>query len=210
MVTSPTVLVADDDRLARRLVEAALTAAGYAFVSMTDGAAARDALAAEGGPEVALLDWMMPGLSGPEVCRQVRRIPRPVSPYLILLTSRDGVPDIVAGLDAGADDYMVKPFRPEELRARVGVGARMVALQHDLLDRMTDLRDALAREHQLQGLLPICAYCKKIRNDQNYWQQVETYVGQHSAAQFTHSICPDCKQRVLAEISQMARDRRHA
>jgi len=83
-----------------------------------------------------------------------------------------------------------------------------VALQCDLLDRMKELQDALAREHQLQGLLPICAYCKKIRNDQNYWQQVETYVGQHSGAQFTHSICPDCKQKVLAEISQMDHNRR--
>jgi len=208
MATQPTVLVADDDRLARRLVEAALTSAGYQFVSFADGAAAREALIAEHGPEVALLDWMMPGLSGPEVCRHVREIPRPVSPYLILLTSRDGIQDIVTGLDAGADDYMVKPFRPEELRARVGVGARMVALQRDLLDRMKELEDALARVHQLQGLLPICAYCKKIRNDQNYWEQVETYVVQHSAAQFTHSICPDCKQKVLAEISRMARDRR--
>jgi DNA-binding response OmpR family regulator len=205
MATPLRVLVADDDRLARRLVEGALTAAGYPFVSMSDGVAAREALTAEDGPDVALLDWMMPGLSGPEVCRQVREIPRPVSPYLILLTSRDGVQDIVAGLDAGADDYIVKPFRPEELRARVGVGARMVALQRDLLDRMKELQAALAREHQLQGLLPICAYCKKIRNDQNYWQQVETYVTQHSAAQFTHSICPQCKEKVLAEISKLTR-----
>src|SRR5262245_5425354 len=172
---------------------------------MSEGTAARDALTAEDGPDVALLDWMMPGLSGPEVCRQVRLIPRPVSPYLILLTSRDGVQDIVTGLDAGADDYIVKPFRPEELRARVAVGARMVALQRDLLDRMKELQAALAREHQLQGLLPICAYCKKIRNDQNYWQQVETYVTQHSAAQFTHSICPECKDKVMAEISRMSR-----
>jgi sigma-B regulation protein RsbU (phosphoserine phosphatase) len=205
MATPPRVLVADDDRMARRLVEAALTSAGYPFVSMGDGVAAREALTAQDGPDVALLDWMMPGLSGPEVCRQVREIPRPVSPYLILLTSRDGVPDIVAGLDAGADDYIVKPFRPEELRARVGVGARMVALQRDLLDRMKELQAALAREHQLQGLLPICAYCKKIRNDQNYWQQVETYVTQHSAAQFTHSICPECKGKVLVEISKLTR-----
>jgi phosphoserine phosphatase RsbU/P len=205
MATPPRVLVADDDRMARRLVEAAVTSAGYPFVSMGDGVAAREALTAQDGPDVALLDWMMPGLSGPEVCRQVREIPRPVSPYLILLTSRDGVPDIVAGLDAGADDYIVKPFRPEELRARVGVGARMVALQRDLLDRMKELQAALAREHQLQGLLPICAYCKKIRNDQNYWQQVETYVTQHSAAQFTHSICPECKGKVLVEISKLTR-----
>jgi phosphoserine phosphatase RsbU/P len=205
MATPPRVLVADDDRMARRLVEAALTSAGYPTVSTSDGVAAREALTAEDGPDVALLDWMMPGLSGPEVCRQVREIPRPVSPYLILLTSRDGVQDIVAGLDAGADDYIVKPFRPEELRARVGVGARMVALQRDLLDRMKELQAALAREHQLQGLLPICAYCKKIRNDQNYWQQVETYVTQHSAAQFTHSICPQCKEKVLAEISKLTR-----
>jgi sigma-B regulation protein RsbU (phosphoserine phosphatase) len=199
------VLVADDDRLARRLVEAALTSAGHPFVSLGDGAAARDAITAEDGPDVALLDWMMPGLSGPEVCRQVRLIPRPVSPYLILLTSRDGIQDIVTGLDAGADDYIVKPFRPEELRARVAVGARMVALQRDLLERMKELEAAHAREHQLQGLLPICAYCKKIRDDQNYWQQVETWVTQHSAAQFTHSICPECKGKVMAEISRMSR-----
>jgi DNA-binding response OmpR family regulator len=198
-------LVADDEAGIRRLLRTALLAAGYEVVQVADGNEAWRLLQSDGSVDIAILDWIMPGLPGPEVCRRSRQRAHPVAPYFILLTARGRMVDIVTGLEAGADDYMVKPFQLEELRARVAVGARVVRLQRDLVQRVKELEDALGREQRLQGLLPICSYCKKIRNDQNYWQQVETYVVEHSTAQFTHSICPDCQDRVRAEIAEVTR-----
>jgi DNA-binding response OmpR family regulator len=190
------VLVADDDAAIRRLVESTLQRAGYGVVTAADGAGALAVLRGPGAPPLAVLDWMMPGLTGPEVCRQLRQDPGAPRPYVVLLTSRDGREDLVAGLEAGADDYVAKPFDVEELRARVGVGARMVQLQQALADRVRALEDALARVTRLQGLLPICGWCKRIRNDQNYWQQVESYIADHSGVRFTHGICPECRETV--------------
>ena len=112
--------------------------------------------------------------------------------YVILVTARGGLENIVQGLEAGADDYITKPFDPRELRARLHAGVRIVQLQKALLERFHELEDALKRVKQLQGLLPICSYCKKIRNDRNYWEQVDAYVASHSEAQFSHGVCPDC------------------
>jgi len=179
------------------MLEATLQKLGYVTVVAGNGAEAWTLLQDEDAPRLAILDWMMPGMDGPEVCRRARAAPRTPPPYIILLTTRDSRADVVAGLDAGADDYMAKPFDREELRARVGVGVRIVELQQSLADRLRDLEDALARVKQLQGLLPICSYCKKIRDDGNYWNQVETYISAHSGAQFSHGICPDCFEKFV-------------
>src|SRR5439155_4831059 len=109
---------------------------------------------------------------------------------------------IVTGLQAGADDYITKPFDRGELQARLQVGRRIVELQKGLADRVRELEAALSRVRQLQGLLPICAWCKKIRDDQNYWHQVETYIGSHSDARFSHGICPDCLKTVMEKVDR--------
>lgn len=101
------------------------------------------------------------------------------------------------GLQAGADDYIAKPFDPRELRARLHAGVRIVELQKALLERFHELEEALKRVKQLQGLLPICSYCKKIRNDRNYWEQVDSYLASHSEVQFSHGVCPDCYEVYL-------------
>src|SRR5262249_57910928 len=106
----------------------------------------------------------------------------------------------VTGLQSGANDYVTKPFDRAELQARVCVGKSVVELQRSLALRVRELEDALSQVRQLQGLLPICCYCKKIRDDRNYWQQVETYVGDHSAARFSHAICPDCLKAAEATL----------
>jgi response regulator RpfG family c-di-GMP phosphodiesterase len=103
--------------------------------------------------------------------------------------------DIVKGLKAGANDYMVKPYNIQELQVRIGVGRRVVELQGMLTSRIKELEAAQAHIQTLQGILPICAYCKKIRDDKQYWQQVETYVSDHSQVQFSHAICPDCYKK---------------
>ncbi|MGH8067882.1 MAG: response regulator transcription factor [Candidatus Entotheonellia bacterium] len=204
------LLIAEDDMVSRRLLEATLIKWGYKVVVTCDGTAAWEVLQRADAPPLAILDWMMPGMDGIEVCRRVRQASTPTPPYLILLTAKGRREDIITGLRSGANDYVTKPFNREELRARVQVGMRMVELQQSLAERVKALEEALARVKQLQGLLPICSYCKKIRDDQNYWQQVESYISEHSEAQFSHSICPDCYERLVKpELDQLRRLQGH-
>ncbi|MDP1569149.1 MAG: response regulator [Vicinamibacterales bacterium] len=192
-----TILVADDDAGSRRIVAGMLRKAGYEVIQAENGAQAWALLQRADGPQLAILDWMMPELDGTEVCRRVRAVPTDTPAYLILLTSRGRSVDIVEGLKAGANDHVTKPADEGELLARVQVGARVVHLQHALADRVARLEEALRNVQQLQGLLPICSYCKRIRDDRNYWQQVESYITHHADVQFSHSCCPDCYERVV-------------
>jgi CheY-like chemotaxis protein len=167
-----------------------------------DGAEAWSALQGADPPKLAILDWMMPEIDGVEICRRVRASPTATPPYLILLTAKSGKENVVAGLDAGANDYLTKPFNRAELRARVKVGAQVLELQRTLAERVQELESALAQVNQLQGLLPICSYCKKIRDEQNYWQRVDSYLTEHTDVVFSHGICPDCYERVSSEIKR--------
>jgi DNA-binding response OmpR family regulator len=191
------VLIADDEATSRHLIQATLGSWGFEVLVAVDGCEALRVLQGSRGPEIAMLDWMMPGIDGLEVCRQVRATMPNAATYIILVTARGGLENVVRGLEAGADDYITKPFDPRELRARLHVGVRIVELQKALLERFRELEDALKRVKQLQGLLPICSYCKKIRNDRNYWEQVDAYVASHSEAQFSHGVCPDCYEIYL-------------
>ena len=191
------ILIAEDDLVSRRMLEATLQKWGYELVAVTDGLAAWQALQGENPPLLAILDWMMPGMGGVEICRKVREASHPSPVYIILLTARASSEDVVQGLEAGANDYVTKPFNREELRARVQVGMRVVELQANLAARVLELEEALARVKQLQGLLPICSYCKRIRDDRNYWRQVEAYISEHSGAVFSHGICPECYDKFV-------------
>jgi len=195
------VLIAEDEIVSRRLLESALPRWGYDVVTATDGEEAWALLQDAGAPTIMVLDWLMPRLDGVEICRRIRAHPRLNSVYIILLTSRAAVEDMVQGLEAGANDYITKPFDAAELRARMQVGVRVVNLQTALAERVREVEDALSRVKQLQGLLPICSYCKKIRDDQNYWHQVESYVGKHTDARFSHGICPECTDKFRVELN---------
>lgn len=191
------ILIAEDDAVSRRVLEATLTKWGYEVVVTTDGQQALEALKQPDAPSLAVLDWMMPGLDGSEVCRRVREVAGNRLLYVLLLTAKDRKEDIVEGLTAGADDYVVKPFDRAELKARLNVGERILQLQAELAARVKELELALSKVNLLQGLLPICCYCKKIRDDQNYWQQIEGYINERTGSEFSHSVCPDCYQRVV-------------
>jgi phosphoserine phosphatase RsbU/P len=209
MVPLP-VLVADDEPVSRTVVSAMLKKAGYPVILASDGEQAWKTLDAADSPSLALLDWEMPGLQGPEVVERIRNRASQAPTYVILLTSRDSSADIVRGLRAGADDYVTKPANEDELIARVNVGARVVQLQIALADRVRSLEEALANVRALQTLLPMCAYCKSIRNDQNYWEKVETYFSQHSNVSFTHSYCPNCYERFVRPELEALEDARAA
>jgi DNA-binding response OmpR family regulator len=191
------VLIAEDDPVFCRLIETKLVKWGYETVVTHNGIEAWEVLKREDAPPLAILDWMMPDMDGAEVCRKARESSQLRPAYIILLTAKDRSEDITKGLQAGADDYITKPFDDEEFQARIKVGVRVVRLQRLLSDRVTELEASLRRVKQLQGLLPICSYCKNIRNDQNYWQKVESYISEHTEVQFTHGICPECFQRIV-------------
>ena len=141
-----------------------------------------------------------PGWTASRSAAASAQIPRPPISTSYSSPRADGRADSVEGLDAGADDYVTKPFDLEELRARVQVGIRVARLQDHLSDRIAELQDALSRVKQLSGLLPICSYCKRIRSDSNYWEQVESYIAHHSDARFSHGICPPCYENVMVEL----------
>jgi sigma-B regulation protein RsbU (phosphoserine phosphatase) len=201
--TGMKILVAEDDAVTRKILVVTLERLGWEVIQAEDGNAAWhlfETLKGKDAPELAVLDWMMPGVEGIEICRRLRTTPGFELVYVILVTSRGGKEDLSYGLAAGANDYITKPFDPGELQARVRVGERMVRLQRSLAARVTEVEAALAHVQRLQGLLPICSYCKNVRNEANYWEQVESYLGAHSDLDFTHSICPNCTEKLMKEM----------
>lgn len=191
------ILVADDSLVVRRRLASLLTQWGHEVVETKDGEEAWQLLSGADVPPIAILDWVMPEPDGVELCKRIRETPALKKTYVLMLTGMSNPEDIVTGLNAGANDFIVKPFNEPELQARVNVGVRMVELQAELTNRVTELELAMAEITQLRGILPICAYCKSVRNDQNYWQTVEQYIGNHTDVKFSHGICPKCVETVV-------------
>jgi DNA-binding response OmpR family regulator len=194
------VLIADDDATLRHALEVQLERWGYEPIVCADGAAAREVLKGDRPPPLAILDWNMPGADGVTLCGEIRDTPSLHTMYVMLLTAHDTRDQMVEGLTGGADEYITKPFDWSVLRARLKTGARIASLQQSLAQRITQLQNALAMVKQLSGLLPICSYCKKIRRDGNYWQQLEAYLSEHSEAEFSHGVCPDCFEDAKREF----------
>jgi CheY-like chemotaxis protein len=194
----PTILVADDNPIDRRITRRVLESAGKEVVEAVDGEAAWAVLSGPEPPPIAVLDWNMPGADGLELCRRVRTTAALSSLYVILLTARTATPDVVAGLDAGADDFIHKPVVPAELLARVRVGERVTHLQAGLAAKVHELEAAVSRIQQLHGLIPMCCVCKRVRNDDDYWQQVEAYLARY-AVRITHGYCPECFEEALGQ-----------
>lgn len=190
------ILIAEDDHSVHRLLTSLLTEWGYDVVAAHDGEEAWAVMLRDDAPSLGIFDWNMPGMTGTEVIRRVRELNRACRPYLLLLTGRDNAGDIVEGLKAGASDYIIKPFDYDELQARLQVGAEIVSLQEELARKVAELQEALDHVFRLQGMLPICAYCRKVRDDQNYWHGVEEYLETFSGTRFSHGICPECYERV--------------
>jgi len=194
------VLIADDDSALRHGIFTHLLRWGYEPTQCANGTEALSVLRSSQPPPMALLDWNMPGANGLEICREIRSVPDLASMYVVLLTAHTARDQMVTGLDCGADEYMVKPVDWELLRARLQIGARIVTLQQSLSRRVQELQSALDTVKVLSGLLPICSYCKRIRDDNDYWQQLECYVSEHSNAQFSHGICPSCFEHARAQM----------
>lgn len=171
---------------------------GLNVVSAADGEEALAILESDDPPQVAILDWMMPKMDGLEVCARVREHPNRPYVYLVVMTAKSLSEDMTEGFQAGADDYMIKPFEPAELRARLSVGQRVIGLERVLADKVTKLEATLADVKKLKGLLPICMYCKSVRDDRDYWHTIEEYIYQETGTDFSHGVCPACLAKLQA------------
>ena len=200
------ILLAEDEPLTRHLVTRLLQDWGYQVEVATDGLEAIERLQSPAAARLAILDWMMPGRDGVEVCRQIRSAASADYTYMILLTAKRQKQDVVAGLDAGADDYITKPFDEAELHSRVRAGERILALKGALAEKVGQLEEALDHVQRLQGLLPICMHCKKIRDDTHTWHRMETYIEEHSDALFSHALCDECLSRYYSPDAQASGD----
>lgn len=196
------VLIAEDDAPSRLMLQALLTSWGYTVTAACDGDEAWRILSEPEHPQLVILDWMMPGIEGTEIVRRLREREPERLYYAIIITARSNKDFAASALNIGADDFVGKPFTTVELRARVAVGTRVNAMQMALSDHIADLKQTLARVKQLEGIIPICAYCKKIRDDQNSWNQLEQYICDHSEARFSHGICPHCAEEQVEILKE--------
>jgi len=190
------ILVAEDHQVSRHLLERNLQNWGFEVVTAQDGKAAAEILEGPDSPSLAVLDWMMPRMDGLEVCKRVRQNRTGPYIYLLMLTAKSQKDEIATGLEAGADDYVIKPFDPDELRARLKVGQRVVELERTLEKRVQDLETALNDVKKLKSLLPICMYCKSVRDDRDYWRQIDEYIYTETGTDFSHGICPACLEKL--------------
>ena len=194
------ILIAEDEKMTRMRLEKTLLQWGFEAESFSNGEDAWKRLTEPDPPRLCIIDWLMPEMEGIELCRRVReRFPEEYF-YLIILSARQGVENLIEGLGSGADDYVTKPFVGSELRSRLNVGVRVISLERMLATKVQQLEKALEDVKQLRGLLPICSYCNKIRNDNDYWEQVESYISRFSDVEFSHSICPSCYQKHVAPM----------
>ena len=199
------ILVVDDIKKNIQVLGSILGKQGYAVSYATTGAKALEMTAAEEF-DLILLDVMMPGMDGFEVCRRLKENQKTSKTPILFLTAKSELQDIVHGLRQGAMDYLTKPFNPEELIARVRThmalreAQKTVELRNAELAEKNNRLEALLEENRralseikiLRGILPICAHCKKVRDDEGYWTQLESYIRDHSEAEFTHGMCEDC------------------
>lgn len=186
------VLIADDEQVSRTVLTAILKRAGYDVIEAVRGDEALAVLRSADGPQLAVLDWNMPGLSGVDVCRALRAESAARYRYLVILTAREGRAERLESLDAGADDFLNKPIDQAELLARLRSGERILRLENTLADRVDELDRAFKQVKQLEGLITICMHCKRIAAGADGWQRLEAYLAAHSHASFTHGLCQEC------------------
>ena len=176
-----TILIAEDDAVSSKVLQLALEGAGHSVIVTECGETAWEAFDAD-PVRVIVSDWMMPGMDGLDFCRKVRGRPKTDYTYFILLTAiHTGRENFRKAMDAGVDDFLTKPLDREAIMMRLRVAERIIEFA-------TQLR-------QLKELLPICMYCKKIRDDENYWHAVESYISTQTGSNFSHGICPECFEK---------------
>jgi phosphoserine phosphatase RsbU/P len=202
------VLVVEDDPFFQRVLSKRLQAEGYQVFCAGDGREGMKAIVSF-EPDLVISDWMMPEVDGLELCQSVKTGLKEAAPYFILLTAKGEISNKLLALDTGADDYLVKPCDQGELMARVRAGLRIVILAQELRAAVEELHVANAElqsarsevERLNHELLPICAFCRKVRDADGNWYTLEDYVSHFTQSDFTHGICPDCRVEHYPAIS---------
>lgn len=183
------ILIAEDDIVAQRILSVTLQKAGHEVIAANDGQQAWEKLVRQ-PVQVIISDWMMPNMSGLDLCRKVRSRRRKDYIYFILVTALSGQENHHEAIEAGVDDFLNKPLQQDNLLIRLRVAGR-------ILDFINEIRE-------LKRLLPICMYCKSIRDDSDYWHQIETYLHAQTGTDFSHSICPKCyEERVKPQLQSL-------
>ena len=200
------ILVVDDTKENLRILVEALGGEGYKVRPALSGRIALEAARKE-VPDLILLDILMPGMDGYQACEALKADARLRDVPVIFISALDEVADKIKGFRAGGVDYISKPFQTEEVLARVETHLTLRALQKDLEEKNEslrklnrDLQQALDEIKTLRGIIPICASCKKIRDDNDSWQRIEKYISDHSEAEFSHGICPDCAKKLYPDL----------
>lgn len=173
-----------------------------------DGKHALELLLLAGDYDLVLMDIMMPVMNGYETCKEMRKIEELKETPVLFLTAYNEPEQVVTGFGAGAQDFVTKPFNSKELLARVKThlelksrGDKLKLMLSEKEKLIAELNEAIANVKTLRSLLPICANCKKIREDDGYWSQVDTYIASHTGTTFSHGICPDCLRKLYPEIA---------
>ena len=196
--SAPTrVLVAEDNDKTRVALVFLLQRHGYDVTVVNDGQAALDILLGSDPPHIALLDWEMPRLDGLHVCLGIRTMPARRYTYIVMLTAHDQDSDVLAAFAAGVDDFLSKPVDSSQLLARLRCGERVLELESRALERIAELEKAMEEVRALKRLLPICMYCKKVRDDTDYWHDIDAYIHEQTGTDFSHGICPGCMETVV-------------
>ena len=193
------VLIADDGLTIRRLLTLHLTQWGYQVVAASNGNEAWEILRRPDTPRLMILDWLMPGIDGIEICRKARFLDHGRLLHIIIFTSLERKENLITALHAGADDFIPKQFDMKEFQARLHVGARMVNIRAELAKRILDLEQAVAHIKRLHGLLPICMHCHSIRDEKEDWQNLEKYLAERMDINFSHGLCPKCMKKYYNE-----------
>ncbi len=187
------ILIVDDEPVSLKLLVSFLERQGFATTVATGGEEALSLLSQK-TPDIILLDIMMPMMDGFEVCEALKENPATADIPVIFVTALTTLDDKVKGFSVGGVDYVTKPFQHEEVLARVTAHLKISSLRKQLESKNKQLMAVLDEVRQLSCILPICAKCKKPRNDGQYWQLVDKFMNTHEEARFTHSYCPDCKE----------------
>jgi DNA-binding response OmpR family regulator len=194
-----TVLVVDDNPDNLRLLAGILRKNHYKIRLAPSGERALATIRKK-APDLVLLDIMMPDMDGFEVCRQLKVDQRTSRIPVIFISALDAILDKVKAFSIGGVDYITKPFKSEEVLVRVNTHLTLRCLQRNLEKKNAQLRSALDEIRILRGILPICSSCKKIRNEDGHWEQIETYIRDRSRVDFTHGICEECARKLYSDF----------
>ncbi len=195
------ILIAEDDVVSRRILQKTLENLGHTITACENGEAAWAAYRSDDF-RLIVSDWMMPEMDGLQLCRKIRSVRRSEYVYIILLTAKSGKENFMEGMEAGADDYLTKPVDLDELKVRLNAAQRILGLEYQVKDNTSRILRLQSDVQNLHRILPICAWCKKIRDDRQLWLSVEEYIATHSDADFSHSICPECAQKQQAKAAK--------